>query len=250
LSQAEKPQGPIYPNPDLSLPPSTSPNSTFVGASTQSVSSAYAYQGDITRNSDDITLNLDLGRQGAVTDDGITSNTTISRLARLNRVKSVAENDQKLNRGLEIIQSQETISLHDPDFLALGLTEVQIDKIIDMYETDPQPKKLKESSMLLTQDIKRLTRGYTELNAVEFVQWVRSTDSGLLVNQLVDQHAKFTLECKFKSMAHRFGLLPDFCTGWYENWTLTKLADWVERLYGNVEITTLAEELNDSIPFD
>ena len=93
LSQAEQPQGPINPNPDLSLPPSPSPNSTFVGASTQSVSSADAYQGDITRNSDDITLNPDLGRQGAVTDNGISSNTMISRLARLNHVKSVAVND-------------------------------------------------------------------------------------------------------------------------------------------------------------
>ena len=140
LSQAEQPQGPFYPNPDLSSPPSTSPNSAFVGASTQSVSSANAYQGDITRNSDDITLNLDLGRQGAVTDDGIASNTMISRLARLNHVKSVAVNDQKISRGLEIIRSQETISLLDPDFIALRLDEAQIDKIIDMYETDPQPK--------------------------------------------------------------------------------------------------------------
>ncbi len=36
LSQAEQLQGPINPNPNLSLPPSSSPNSTFVGASTQS----------------------------------------------------------------------------------------------------------------------------------------------------------------------------------------------------------------------
>ena len=56
-------------------------------------------------------------------------------------------------------------------------------------------------------------------------------------------HAKFTLESIFKSMAHRFGCLPDYFTGWYENWTLTKLADWVEKLYGNVAMTTLTEEL-------
>jgi hypothetical protein len=116
LSQAEQLQGQTNPNPDLSLPP----NPTLVGASIQNVSSANAYQSDTTRNSGDITLNLDLVRQGAVTDDGIASNTMISRLKRLNHVKSVALNDQKISRGLEIIRSQETISLHDPDFIAFG----------------------------------------------------------------------------------------------------------------------------------
>jgi hypothetical protein len=245
LSQAEKPQGPIYPNPDLTfgLPPSTSPSPDFVGANTQSVSSTSTYQGDLTSNGDDITLDHDLGRHGAVTGDGILNILPISRLERLIRVKSVSDNNQKLSRGLEIIRSQETISLSDPDLLALGLTEAQMEEITILYETDPQPIKLSGSSMLLTQDIKRLSRGYTTDNAVEFVQWVRSTDSGLKVNQLVDLHAKFSLETKFKSMAHRFGYLPDYFTGWYENWTLTKLADWVEKLYGNVSITTLAEEL-------
>jgi hypothetical protein len=190
LSQAEQLQGQTNPNPDLSLPP----NPTLVGASIQNVSSANAYQSDTTRNSGDITLNLDLGRQGAVTDDGMTSNTMISRLQRLNHVKSVAVNDQKLARGLEILRSQETFHLLDPDFIALGLDESQIDTVIEMYEKDPQPVRLKESSMLLTQDIKRLNRGYTEQHAVQFVQWVRNTDSSLLINQLVDQHAKSTLD--------------------------------------------------------
>jgi hypothetical protein len=118
-----------------------------------------------------------------------------------------------------------------------------MEEIVLLYESDPQPIKLGGSSMLLPQDIKRLSKGYTESNAVEFVQWVRSTDSGLKVNQLIDMHAKFTLDSKFKSMAHRFGCRPDYFTGWYENWTLTKLADWVEKLYGNVAMTTLTEEL-------
>ena len=89
----------------------------------------------------------------------------ISRLKRLNHVKSVAENNQKISRGLEIIRSQETISLHDPDFIALGLDESQIDKICEMYEKDPQPIRLKESSMILTQDIKYIEfRFYQTLN--------------------------------------------------------------------------------------
>ncbi len=98
--------------------------------------------------------------------------------------------------------------------------------------------------MLLTQDIKRLNRGYTEQHAVQFVQWVRNTDSGLSISQLVDQHAEFTLDWKLRSMAHRFDRTPEYFIGWYEKWSLTKLADWVDRLYGNVIITTLTEELD------
>ena len=90
----------------------------------------------------------------------MTSNTMISRLKRLNHVKSVAVNKQKLSRALEILHSQENFSLLDPDFIAVGLENFQIDKVIEMYERDPLPVRLKESSMLLTQDIKRLNRRY------------------------------------------------------------------------------------------
>jgi hypothetical protein len=46
-------------------------------------------------------------------------------------------------------------------------------------------------------------------------------------------------------MAHRFDRTPEYFIGWYESWSLTKLADWVDRLYGNVIITTLTEELHE-----
>jgi hypothetical protein len=168
----------------------------------------------------------------------------ITRLERLNHVRSVAVNKQKLSSALEILQSQEGFSLLDPVFIAVGLEESQIDQVIEMYAQDPLPVRMKESSLLLTQDIKRLNRGYTEQHAVEFVQWVRNTDSDLSISQLVDQHAKFTLDCKFRSMAHRFDRTHEYFIGWYEKWSLAKLADWVDRLYGNVIITTLTEELH------
>jgi hypothetical protein len=211
LSQAEQLQGQINPNPDSSLLPN--PNYTLVGANIQSVSSANAYQSDTTRNSGDTILNLDLGRQGAVTGDG-ESSTMISRLERLNHVRSVAFNKQKLSRALEILQSQEDFSLLDPNFIAVGLEEFPIDQVIEMYEQHPLPVRMKDTSMLLTQVIKRLNRGYTEQHAVQFVQWVRNTDSGLSISQLVDQHAKFTLDCKFRSMAHRFDRTPKYFIGW------------------------------------
>ena len=127
LSQAEQPQGLVHPNPDLTSPPSTSPSPNFVGTDTQSVSSTSAYLGDFTSNSDDIILDHDLGRHGAVTGDGMTSNTMISRLARLNHVKSVAVTEQKMYRGHKIVRSEETISLLS--IIALRLDEAQIDKI-------------------------------------------------------------------------------------------------------------------------
>ncbi len=245
LTQAEQAQVSSKPSNNHTIfTPSTSPSPDFVRADTQSVSSTNAYQGEFVSDNDNTILNRDLGRHGEVTGDGVVNTeNSISYLERLIRVKSVADNKQKLTRGLEIIRSQETISLTDPDFLALNLNDTQLEEVVLLYESDPQPVKLSGSSMLLTQDIKRLSKGYTESNAVEFVQWVRSTDSGLKVNQLVDDHAKFTLDSKFKSMAHRFGCLPEYFTGWYENWTLNKLATWVEKLYGNVEITTLTEEV-------
>jgi hypothetical protein len=125
LPQAEQPQGPVYTNPDLTFTPSTSPSPNFVGTDTQSVSSTSAYPGEFTSNSDNIILDRDLGRHGEVTGDGLVLNTnnSISRLERLIRVKSVADKNQKLSRGLEIIRSQETISLTDPDFLVLMMNK-------------------------------------------------------------------------------------------------------------------------------
>ncbi len=244
LPQAEQSQGQATTNPslpriDLSLPI----NSTLVGAGIQNASSANAYQSVTYSNDGDFIPDSDRGRQMEVPDAGITSITPVSRLERLTRIKTDSVNTQKISRGLEIIRSQESINLEDADFIALHLDDIQIDLITEMYAKDPQPSKLKESSMLLTQDIKRLGMNYTEAHAKQFVEWVRMTDSSLLINQLVDKHAKFTLDYKFKSMAYRFGLTSEFFSGWYETWSLSKLADWVERLYSNVEITTLTNEL-------
>jgi hypothetical protein len=104
-----------------------------------------------------------------VTDAGLTSITPISRLERLTRIKSDSVNSQKISRGLEIIRSQESINLEDPDFIDLRLDDIQLDIITEMYAKDPQLSKLKESSMLLTQDIKRLGMNYTETHATHFV---------------------------------------------------------------------------------
>ena len=167
LSQAEQSggQSPHTPNPSL---PSYLPlplNPTLVGAGIQNASSANANHSITYRNDGDFTPYSDRGRQVEVTDDGITSINPVSRLERLTKIKNDSVNTQKINRGLEIIRSQESINLEDSDLIALNLTETQLDLITEMYSKDPQPSKLKESSMLLTQDIKRLGRNYTESNA-------------------------------------------------------------------------------------
>jgi hypothetical protein len=253
LPQAEQSQGQSTPNSSL---PSYLPlplNSTLVGAGIQNTSSANANHSITYRNDGDFTPYSDRGRQVEVTDDGLTStpysdrgrqveageasNNPVSRLERLTKIKIDSVSSQKINRGLEIIRSQESINLEDSDLIALNLTETQLDQITEMYSEDPQPSKLKEPSMLLTQDIKRLGRNYTEFHAKQFVEWVRMTDSSLQISQLVDKHARFTLDYKFRSMAYRFGHTPEYFSGWYETWNLSKLAEWVDRLYGNVEIS-------------
>ena len=113
LSQAEQFQGQTKTNPSpiLSLDLSLPINSTLVGADIQNVSSANAYQSVTYSDDGDITLDSDLGRQMEVTDAGLTSITPVSRLERLTRIKSDSVNSQKISRGLEIIISQEIISI-------------------------------------------------------------------------------------------------------------------------------------------
>ncbi len=251
LSQAEQSggQSPHTPNPSL---PSYLPlplNPTLVGAGIQNASSANANHSITYSNDGDITTYPDRGRQEEFPDDGLhstpysdrgrqveageasqtpysdrgrqveageTSYNSVSRLERLNKIKIDSANKQKIIRGLEIIRSQESINLEDSDLMALNLTESQLDQITDMYSEDPQPGKLKEQSLLLTQDIKRLGKNYTETHAKQFVEWVRMTDSSLPICQLVDRRARFTLDYKFRSMAYRFGHTPEYFLGWYE----------------------------------
>jgi hypothetical protein len=118
LTQAEQSQVPSNTNTgdgfSNTFTPSTSPSPDFVGTDTQSVSSTSAYLGEFISNNDNTILNRDLGRHGEVTGDGVlNTNNPISHLERLIRVKSVADNLQKLSRGLEIIRSQESVSLTD-----------------------------------------------------------------------------------------------------------------------------------------
>ena len=135
LTQAEQAQVSSKPSNTNTFTPSTSPSPDFVGANTQSVSSTNAYQGEFVSDNDNTILNRDLGRHGEVTGDGVlNTENSISYLERLIRVKSVADNKQKLTRGLEIIRSQETISLTDPDFLALNLSNAQLEEVVLLYE--------------------------------------------------------------------------------------------------------------------
>ena len=126
LPQAEQSQGQSTPNPSL---PSYLPlplNSTLVGAGIQNTSSANANHSITYSNDGDFTPNSDRGRQLEVPDDGITSINPVSRLERLTKIKNdsviilliealrllnLKRPSQLLNRGSEIIISQETISI-------------------------------------------------------------------------------------------------------------------------------------------
>jgi hypothetical protein len=70
--------------------------------------------------------------------------------------------------------------------------------------------------MLLTQDVVRLGKGFNKAQAERFVSWVATTDIDLPISQIVDKHAKFTLNTKMLSMAARYGVMPALFNGWYE----------------------------------
>jgi hypothetical protein len=167
-------------------------------------------------------------REGSieVTEDSL----VVKRLKKLNAIRKADDNNLKIATGLKILQSQQVMSLNDQSFLDLDLTDEQIDQVIDLFADKPRPKLLKakvskSSAMLLTQDVVRLGKGFTVAQAERFVSWVATKDIVLPTNQIIDKHAKFTLDTKMMSMATRYGVTPAHFTGWYETWTLPTLAE-------------------------
>jgi hypothetical protein len=187
---------------------------------------------EISSDREDLTPKS--SREGSieVTGDSI----AIKRLKKLNAFREADDNNLKIVTGLKILQSQQVISLNDQSFLDLGLTD---DQVIKLFADKPQP------AMLLAQDVVRLGKGFTVAQAELFVSWVATTDIDIPINQIIDKHAKFTLDMKMVSMATRYGVTPAHFTGWYETWTLPTLAEWIHKLYGNAVITTLEEELQN-----
>ena len=144
LSQAEQSggQSPHTPNPSLPSYLNLPLNPTLVGAGiSENASSANANHSNTYRNDGDITTLPDRGRQEEFPDDGLHSTpysdrgrqveageasqtpysdrgrqveageisyNSVSRLERLTKIKIDSVSSQKINRGLEIIRSQES----------------------------------------------------------------------------------------------------------------------------------------------
>jgi hypothetical protein len=73
------------------------------------------------------------------------------------------------------------------------------------------------------------------------VSFSATTTREILVSQVVDESAKFTIGNKLVSMSKQFDKEPMFFDNWYDNWDLKTLAYWLKRLYSHNSLSGKTE---------
>jgi hypothetical protein len=171
-----------------------------------------------------------------------------ARLNLLNLASSNDNNESKLRAGLKVFQTQSaaqnSMSLDDPTLLAVGLTDSQLDKCIEMFIALPRATRSEDKTSL--HNIPTLGINFSKKDAMALVSFSTTTTRKILVSQVVDESAKFTIGNKLVSMSKQIDKEPMFFDNWYDNWDLKTLAYWLKRLYSQNSLNgkTIEEELH------
>jgi hypothetical protein len=98
------------------------------------------------------------------------------------------------------------------------------------------------SSFIMANQVPRLTINLTVANVKIFVSWSNKNNARIPLGRIMDEHARFILNIKFKSNAVRIGVTDQFFDNWYETWTHPKLAIWVNKIFVEKLSTTVEKE--------
>ncbi len=107
------------------------------------------------------------------------------------------------------------------------------------------PRATRSEDKTPLHNIPTLGINFSKKDAMALVSFSATTTRDILVSQVVDESAKFTIGNKLVSMSKQFDKEPMFFDNWYDNWDLKTLAYWLKRLYSHNSLNgkTIEEEL-------